>query len=399
MNELMKIPKRINVGFQERSDTYTKKLAYVIYYDEKGKLRKETSWENWRDKNIPNVEFDNEPMSGFVLNQGVGGARQSWGPNVRNEYIRVYDPRDFEFEISVANLLFLLQECSAIKGKGLEGDFVYAWSGKELVLLPAESHEYKTSMDYTNLQTKKVTAKQMVKGYTYKTKDTKEVIYLGRHMWYENKWPQRNSEDQFNHRSGKKKHIFIDLKKVGKKPSDISTYTYIIEVGFTKLGSIIDETPHPEFSNEYEKLVKSHHTSKPKELKLVPKKLKLDRSESGGYCSNSRYGALEENGKLYSVCIYRSSNNRHYNHATSKYVYSGPDTYNINYDNLYELTEDGFRYGQYINNKRTPSRYHNNYYTNNTIKENATIEEVSSLVSNTIICVCENGAEYEVIEN
>lgn len=35
------IPKKIKVGFQERSDTFTKKLAYVIYYDQKGKLRKE----------------------------------------------------------------------------------------------------------------------------------------------------------------------------------------------------------------------------------------------------------------------------------------------------------------------------------------------------------------------
>ena len=38
------IPKTINVGYQNRSGTYTGKLAYVIYYDEKGKLRKEASW-------------------------------------------------------------------------------------------------------------------------------------------------------------------------------------------------------------------------------------------------------------------------------------------------------------------------------------------------------------------
>ena len=31
------IPKKINVGFQNRKDTYTGKLAYVIYYDEDGK--------------------------------------------------------------------------------------------------------------------------------------------------------------------------------------------------------------------------------------------------------------------------------------------------------------------------------------------------------------------------
>lgn len=44
------IPKKINVGFQKRDDTYTGKLAYIIYYDETGKLRKETSWNGWRDK-------------------------------------------------------------------------------------------------------------------------------------------------------------------------------------------------------------------------------------------------------------------------------------------------------------------------------------------------------------
>ena len=32
------IPKRINVGYQNRSGTYTGKLAYIIYYDEKGTL-------------------------------------------------------------------------------------------------------------------------------------------------------------------------------------------------------------------------------------------------------------------------------------------------------------------------------------------------------------------------
>lgn len=43
MNTNIFIPTKINIGFQERSDTYTGKLAYVIYFDEKGKLRKETS--------------------------------------------------------------------------------------------------------------------------------------------------------------------------------------------------------------------------------------------------------------------------------------------------------------------------------------------------------------------
>lgn len=39
MNSNMFIPSKLKIGFCERSDTFTKKLAYVIYYDEKGKLR------------------------------------------------------------------------------------------------------------------------------------------------------------------------------------------------------------------------------------------------------------------------------------------------------------------------------------------------------------------------
>ena len=60
------IPEKINVGFQERNDTYTNKLAYVIYFDEKNVLRKEKSWDGWRDKKIPNEIFENVPTSGFV---------------------------------------------------------------------------------------------------------------------------------------------------------------------------------------------------------------------------------------------------------------------------------------------------------------------------------------------
>jgi hypothetical protein len=179
------IPKKINVGYQKRTDTYTKKLAYVIYYDQKGVLRKETSWQNWRDKKIPNTEFENEPIEGFVLNKGVGGQRHSYGWNARNEYIRVYDPRDFEFEISVANLLWILQECTSTKGKGLEGQFVYGWQGKELILIPVETKEYDDCMEYTNTQDGKITARELQPGFIYRDNTMKDWIYLGRLEYFE----------------------------------------------------------------------------------------------------------------------------------------------------------------------------------------------------------------------
>lgn len=174
------IPEKINVGFQERNDTYTKKLAYIIYFDEKGVLRKETSWNSWRDKKIDNEIHENVPSSGFVLNKKAGGYSTGW--NHRQTYVRVYDPRGFEFEITVPNLLYILENATSTKGKGLEGDFVYGWDGKDLVLIPTESPDYKEIIEYNSVvhNQLKLKGKDLKLGTTYLTKDNEEWIYLGR---------------------------------------------------------------------------------------------------------------------------------------------------------------------------------------------------------------------------
>lgn len=179
------IPKKIKVGFQNRTDTYTQKLAYVIYYDQKNKLRKETSWEGWRDKNIEPEDYDNEPITGFVLNKKVGGVEESYY-DVRKTYVRVFDPRGFEFEITIPNLLYILENTSSIKGKGLEGEFVYGWDGKELVLIPVESPDYKQISEYNNIihNNKAIKAKDLIVGATYLTKDNQEKIYMGKFDYY-----------------------------------------------------------------------------------------------------------------------------------------------------------------------------------------------------------------------
>lgn len=174
------IPKRINVGFQERQGTYTGKLAYIIYFDEKGKLRKETSWNGWRNKSIDNEIHDNEPTSGFVLNKKAGGYDTGW--NHRQTYVRVYDPRGFEFEITVPNLLYILENATSTKGKGLEGDFVYGWDGKDLVLIPCDSPDYQELVKLNELRhsDKKIGARDLNIGATYRTRQNEEWIYMGK---------------------------------------------------------------------------------------------------------------------------------------------------------------------------------------------------------------------------
>lgn len=179
------IPKTINVGYQNRSGTYTGKLAYVIYYDEKGTLRKEQSWNSWRDKKIPNDEFENVPMSGFVLNKKVGDYSSGW--DHRQAYCRVYDPRNFEFEITIENLLYILENANSIKGKGLEGEFVYGWDGKDLILMPVESPDYKEITEYNRIvhNNETIKAKDLIVGATYLTKNNQEMIYMGKFDYYD----------------------------------------------------------------------------------------------------------------------------------------------------------------------------------------------------------------------
>lgn len=189
------IPEKIKIGFQNRDDTYTKMLAYVIYYDHKGKLRKEISWESWRKKDIEPVDYENTPTSGFVLNKKVGGNNRDWNP--RQTYVRVYDPRGFEFEINVPNLLYILENTNSIKGKGLEGDFVYGWDGKELVLIPCDSPDYEEIAGQNKIIKDKtyIKAKELIVGAKYKTKDGNDVIYMGRYVEY----GYRESNKGLNH--------------------------------------------------------------------------------------------------------------------------------------------------------------------------------------------------------
>lgn len=183
-NTALFIPEQIRVGFQNRNDTYTGKLAYVIYFDEKGKLRKETSWENWRDASIAPETFANVPISGFSLNKKVGD--YTWHFH-RMAYIRVYDPRGFEFEISLQNLLYILEYSTCNPGKVLDGEFVYAWDGPELVLLPTNAKEYQTIQAYTNKVKKSefIKPKDFKVGYVYTTSKNQKYIYLGYFDYYD----------------------------------------------------------------------------------------------------------------------------------------------------------------------------------------------------------------------
>lgn len=212
------IPKKIRVGFQTRADTFTGKLAYVIYFDEKDKLRKEPSWENWRHKSIPYVDFDNVPMTGFIFNKGVQRYGSSWYGSGRS-LIRIYDPRDFEFEINIDNVVNILMH-SDVSKRDITEKCVFAWGGTELILLPINSEEYQQSVAFSARQEQTVNNKDLKQGCRYyikKSKSNEIVTYIGYYKcweydtygWYDSK----TGIVSYGNRDKGKKHVFHNGKK------------------------------------------------------------------------------------------------------------------------------------------------------------------------------------------
>lgn len=264
------IAPKIKVGFQKRSDTFTGQLAYIIYFDEKGKLRKEKSWEGWRDKKIAPQEFENTPMDGFTLNKDVKRYSGEWFSSHRT-MIRVHDPRGFEFEVTTENLIGILMHTDCLR-RGLIGQFVYAWVGPELVLLPTNSEEYQQAAKYTTGLAKKVSAKELIPGVSYKTKREGDVIYLGRFNWYE-----YSSKSRYSNRVGPRKeekaHVFT--KDDGKSFFRKSSVEFLAEPNNT--------SPVSNFAELVELFNKKSYANKIARYEFRPVSFNPEIVEKGGY--------------------------------------------------------------------------------------------------------------------
>lgn len=309
MNTQLFIPEKIKVGYNTRDDTYTGKLGYIIYYDQKGILRKEKSFESWRDKELDCHEFENVPTSGFILNKKAGGNKYSYNP--RQTYSRVYDPRGFEFEITIPNLLYILQECDCTKGKGLDGEFVYSWDGKDLVLLPAISNDYKECMIYTGLQSCKMSVKDLKEGFTYIDSSMRKLIYLGKYNYTERQFSYQtryNEQDTLT-----KKYIFIDTDTDINNEEDICVYHTLNNI--TTIKQCINENIVNDFSTLLQNYLMSPYCSKfiGYEISPIPLELLVNRPSNSytfykkGQNITTRFFYEKDN------WVYYSDGSRYYN--------------------------------------------------------------------------------------
>ena len=408
------IPQKLKVGYQKRNDTYSKKLAYVIYYDEKGKLRKETSWKGWIKPSLGIDEFENVPTEGFVLNKNVGGVKnsyRSWNSDVRIEKVRVYDPRGFEFEIDIPNVLTILQECTSTKGKGLEGTFVYGWVGAALTLIPTSSQEYRDAIAYTEIQGHKVDAKDLIEGATYKTKKLKDLIYMGRFEWFEEKYNRKTHENEF---VMSKKHVFADMdadddyydeyddmdeedemtiddfknekeyqKALAQAEKDKKRWEAEREkekaerlakgpiVKFITLGSTAtlakctSDTPVSNYAELLDKFSKTKNASMPAELIEVAATPKPEAKKTRyGYIENKdnkSYYLKNSDGSYFSV---RIDCEDRYNHTKGEYENKG---FKLDFNNKFSINDGKFN-SKYAHYDTVPKKYYDKVFTADQIK-------------------------------
>lgn len=335
MESQLFIPQKMRVGFQKRDDTFTGKLAYLVYFDAKGVLRKEKSWEGWRDKKIPAQDFDNSPQSGLVLNKDI--KRYNWSHFSSNRtLIRVHDPRGFEFEITTENLIGILMNTDCSK-RALQGEFVYAYSGPELVLLPTCSEEYEKAVNFTKLQGQKISAKTLILGASYKSKREGDYVYVGRFFWYEMSIYGNRAKQT---RSGKKYHIFTQ--------DDGESFITKSSVDFLAVQNT--EAAVSNYADIIEKFQANTHSSKIVKWEVVPCEFDTTQNKTSSYGSQtlkkSYYYTLKDN-KLseYHINIVSQYNHTSKNYELKGYSYHSPSVIDIETQTL--IDNQGYRSSYY----------------------------------------------------
>lgn len=145
---MMKIFKQSYVGIKkEKSDDATAPLAFLVPYEDNaaGKKRMDSVdlWTNgtygWQRKDTdPRVGLiiDNKPMKGFKI---VGWADR-WSTD--NKTARIADPRGFELEIYIPNLVALIQDTTIVNGE-IRDQLIWAREGANNALISIHSEDYK----------------------------------------------------------------------------------------------------------------------------------------------------------------------------------------------------------------------------------------------------------------
>lgn len=208
------IPTELHVGFNNRSDTFTGKLAYVTYINSKGKLAKEKSWKGWIDPDIPTVKMENKPTKGYVINKSLERRAYYFGHDVTK--FRIHHPDGFEFEIMPENISEIIRWCDINHGE-IQDELIFAWYGANLILMPVACEQYQTSLRHTEKALMRTSSKDLVDGgqYHHKVEDG-TMTYIGRRPYFKQYGYSEFSRLYRSHKNGSSKATENTLHQINE---------------------------------------------------------------------------------------------------------------------------------------------------------------------------------------
>lgn len=312
------IPSRLNVGFVKREGTFDGKLSYIIYFDEKGKLRKEASWNSWRDESLSPAAFDNKPQKGLIINKGIKHYAYHFGSG--KSMARIYDPRGFEFEITMDNLVGIINQ-SNIDMSEIVQECVYSWAGTELVLLPTNSEQYKASLVHTENKNSKISLKDLKVGQTYSLKNSESYhIYIGHYEINNYVNCDYTIMKAYLKPSKSKKHIFYSVDE--KMYKDLSG---------ANLGRCIDSGEYDDINDLVNDFVGSHMNKRISHVDLFyDYTLKDLMNNTFGDSRTLVFGKSASNHRIIYELVYRDKLMELHENKYHKFV-----SYNLNTDRYF----------------------------------------------------------------
>lgn len=172
------IPNTVYVGFRVRDG----ELLGFLTPDgtDASAMKRRATVDKWRDSSIQPMTFTNDAIMGFKMVKSI----QRYGWNGGNVVVRILDPRGFEMEITVANLLAIMEENVIAQGE-IQTPCLWGRDGGKNYLIPTDSQIYRDAVAHTELKkqnVKKIPTNELKIGDTIRRTDGSLALYGGCHQ-------------------------------------------------------------------------------------------------------------------------------------------------------------------------------------------------------------------------
>jgi hypothetical protein len=172
----IKLFEKVYVGFQKRNTESGSPLGFLTPWGEdaaaRGRMATVDKWS--ASSKLQSVVLDNIPVSGFRVSDSA--RRNGW--NGGNTVIQIEDPRGFELQITVDNMIQIMSGNLILDGE-IKVPCVWGRDGKDNILLPTNSEPYMNAIENTERLKQTFSMRSVKLGNKIELKDGRVGIYYG----------------------------------------------------------------------------------------------------------------------------------------------------------------------------------------------------------------------------